>query len=444
MMEYPHGNPPIIEFTKKGMLERAMTRQRECASGMFRFFFIDTSLLAANRLTQEKWPQTKFELMLANMQLSKFIGGVDDIIVMDTDLQQGPGSKVTFELDMPLSNAGGFDDSDIEGNEEAMSFFNFPVEVHERSNGVRSAGIMSEKHTAIKIRTKAIFALARWSAEQIDNDLLWSLSSLGNQNTYVGEGTSPILTINELDVSANRVFYGGQTVAGVITEETSDSLIADGGTTDYNNYLFGTKIIDIIKDRAVLTFPKLRPIFVGGKFYYVMFLHPWQIKALKAETGAAGWASIQKDANVRGINNPLFTKDGTGRDRIFDGAVGVWNDVILFSYERIETRVGGESFGDPNTATNIIDDTGGSGLVTGAAVIARALFCGAQAGTLAWGKPWRRLERGFDYKRKPGTATDAIYGVSKVRFNDPGANQNTNTAQEDFGVWAVDTAAVVS
>lgn len=402
--------------------------------------FINTQILAANRLTQQMWPQTKFEIMLANMQLSKFIGGVDDIIVQDTNLKKGPGDKVTFELDMPLSDAGGSDDSDIEGNEESMAFFNFPVSVHERNHGVRSAGIMTDKRSAVVIRSKAIFALGRWSAEQVDNDLLWSLSGLGNQNTYPGEGTSPIQTVNELAPSANRVFYGGQTVAGVVTEETSDSLIADAGGSDYLNYLFGTKVIDKVKSRAVLASPKLRPVEVGGKWYYVMFLHPWQIDALKAETGAAGWASIQKDANVRGINNPLFTKDGTGRERVFDGAVGVWNDVILFSYERIETRVAGESFGDPNTATNIID----AGIVSGTSVVARALFCGAQAGTLAWGKMWRRLERGFDYKRKPGTATDAIYGTSKVRFNDPGANQSANDAQEDFGVWAVDTAATVA
>ncbi len=433
----------IMDFTRTGVIERAMCRQAEArALGIpgISLRFVDTSILSANRLTQEMWPQTKFEIMLANMQLSKFIGGTEDIITMDTNLKKGHGDKVTMELDMPLSDAGGFDDSTIEDNEEAMSFFNFPVEVHERSHGVRSAGIMSEKRSAVKIRTKAIFALARWSAEQVDNDALWGLSGLGNQNTFVGEGTSPIQTVNEKAPSSGRIFFGGQTVAGVVTEETSDSLIADGGGTDYNNYLFGTKVIDIIKDRAVLAFPKIKPVFVGGKWYYVMFLHPFQVKSLKAETGAAGWAAIQKDANVRGINNPLFTKDGTGRERMFDGAVGVWNDVILFAYERIETRVAGESFGDPNVGTNVIDAT----LVDGTAAIARALFCGAQAGALAWAKTWRRLERGFDYKRKPGTATDAIYGFSKVRFNDPGANQSTNTAQEDFGIFVVDTAVVNS
>ncbi len=72
--------------------------------------------------------------------------------------------------------------------------------------------------------------------------------------------------------------------------------------------------------------------------------------------------------------------------------------------------------------------------------IARALLMGAQAGVIGWGQPWKRLERNFDYLRKPGTATDGIYATSKVRFRDPGAGQNVNTAQEDFAVWAVDTA----
>lgn len=403
----------------------------------------DTSILHANALTQQKWSDTHFEIMLENMQFSKQIGtDTDSMIIMDKDLTKGPGDKVTMELDMPLSNAGGTDDSDLEGNEEAMVFMNYPVEIHERSNAVKSAGKMSEKRSAVKILSKATFALGRWSAEAVDNDLLWGLSGLGNQNTYAGEGTSSILTINEKAPSSSRIYFGGATVAGVVTSETSDSLIGDADGTDYLNYLMNTKIIDKIKTRAMLAFPKFRPtVSMNGRFYYAMYLHPWQVDALRAETGASGWAQIEANANKRGVEaNRLFGKDGTGRDRIFDGAVGIWNDVILYSYERIETRTGGESFDDPNTATNIIDDN----IVAGTSAVARALFCGAQAGTLAWGQMWKRYVKNFDYNRKPGTATDGIYGVSKVRFNDPGAGQAANNAQEDFGVWAVDTAVAVA
>ncbi len=385
-----------------------------------------TSILNANELTQKAWPQTVFRIMLENMQLSGLMSDGNDMpIVIDRTLQGRPGDQVIFELDMPLSSAGGTDDSDIEGNEEAMSFFNFPVTIHERNHGVRSA---------VKIRSKAAFAIGRWSAEQVENDLIWGLSGLGNQNTFAGEGISAILSVNEKAPSSNRIFYGGQTVAGVVSEVGTDALI----TTTVTNYLFGTKVIDLVKIRAQLAFPKFKPISIGGKWYYIMLMHPLQTKSLREETGAAGWTQIQANANIRGLANPLFTRDGTGRERMFDGIVGIWNDVILLESERLETRVAGEVF----------DNTGGGGsgytidaaITDGTYRVARGLLLGAQAGVLGWGQPWKRLERNFDYFRKPGTATDGIYAVSKVRFNDPGAGQSTNTAQQDFAVWVVDTA----
>ena len=397
--------------------------------------FIDTQLLSANNLTQEKWPQTQFTYMLENMQLSKHMGeGSENIIQIDKNLAKGPGDKVTFQLDIPLSNAGGYDDSDLEGNEESMSFFNFPVTIHERGNSVKSSGKMTDKRTAINIRRKATVGLGRWAAEQAENDLIYGLSGLGNMNTYVGEGTSSIETVNEKAPSSNRIIYGGQTAAGVVTIETSDALIGDADATDYLDYLFGTKMISIAKRKAQLAAPKFAPINIGGKWYYVMFIHPFQTKALIAETGAAGWAQIQQNANVRGINNPLFGKAGAGKERMFDGAVGVWDDVILYESERIQSRVADEVF---HSSTDTVD----TNIVAGTARICRALLCGAQAAVWGWGQMWKRYEKDFDYNRKPGTAMDGIYAVSKTRFQDPGANQNTNTAQEDFAVIAVDTAA---
>jgi hypothetical protein len=93
--------------------------------------YADTQFLSANRLTEEKWPTTFFEYMLENMQLSKFIGeSANSVIQTNSDLSKEAGDKVTFRLRMPLSNAGGYDDSDLEENEEALNFYNFPVEIH--------------------------------------------------------------------------------------------------------------------------------------------------------------------------------------------------------------------------------------------------------------------------------------------------------------------------
>ncbi len=188
--------------------------------------------------------------------------------------------------------------------------------------------------------------------------------------------------------------------------------------------------------------PRIRPASLKNGFeLYIAVLDTYAVRDLKEDTGTNGWAQIEAAANKRGVEaNRLFGKDGTGRDRIFDGAVGIWNDVVLWSYERIEIRTGGQSFDDPNTATNIID----SNIVDGTSAVVRSLFCGAQAAVLGFGQMWKRYQKNFDYHRKPGTATDALYGVSKVRFNDPGAAQSANNAQEDLGVWVIDTAAQVA
>ena len=152
-------------------------------------------------------------------------------------------------------------------------------------------------------------------------------------------------------------------------------------------------------------------------------------------------AAIQQNANVRGLMNPIFGKSGKGMtdqmERMFSGIKGIWNDVIVYELERLPTRISGESFEDPNTATNIVD----TNIASGTARICRAVMCGAQAGCIAWAQPWRKHQKDFDYGRKPGVGVDSIYGVSKTVWNDPGANQDTNTVQQDFAAIVADTAA---
>lgn len=393
-----------------------------------------TEFLAANRLTKEKWSNTFFQWMLQNSMLSKFMGkGPDNIIRIDTDLTVGAGNKVTFKITPPLEEAGGYDNSDIEGNEEAMIAYNFPVEIHERNHGVRASGKMSEKFTEFDVIKEATYGLGRWAANNcIDQDLLWAMCGLGNQNTYAGEGTSSIQTVNEKAPSSDRIVYGGQTVAGVVTIEASDSALGDADSSDYANFLFGTQMISLLKRKAVKASPKISPIPIGGKWYWVMFVDPLCTKALRAETGAAGYAQLQANANVRGINNPLFTKSGGGgRERVYDGAVCVIDDVIIYEYEKIPSRVGGEVFDNGDTINANISVANGSAVV-------RNLFLGASAGCLAWGQMWKKYHKNFDYYRKPGTATDALYGASKTRFFDPGSNQSANNAQQDHAVIVFD------
>jgi len=377
-----------------------------------------TQILSANALTEKHWPQTFFRYTLQQMRLGALMGtGSDSVIQIGKDLTKKKGDSVTMKMRAPLTGAGGYDDSDIEGNEEEMNFFNFPVTVHERNHGVRSSGIMTDQRSKVNIRREATMALADWKSEQLENDLYGALAGLGNQNTYAGEGTADQATINEHAPSANRIFYGGQNAAGTLESVANDAAI---DSTTLN--LFGTKVIDHLVLMATLAAPKIRPIIVPGagrKRWYVMLVHPFCIASMRAETGEQGWSRLVAQCEKRGKDHPIFT-----------GADVVWNGVAIWSYERVQLRVAGEVFDDGDA----ID----AAAVDGSWAVARNLLLGAQAGALAYARMPRRLEKHFDYGRKPGTATDMIYGVSKTVFRDPGANQNTNTEQDDFAVIACD------
>lgn len=392
-----------------------------------------TSILHANALTQQAWPKTFFEYMLQNMIFSDLMGapGSGMPIIIDRTLVGRAGDQIIFELDQPLTGAGQGNDGTLEGNEEAMSFWNMPMVLAERGHAVVENGLMTNKRAAINIVTKGFYALNRWAAEQFENDLIYAMCGIGNQGTYAGEGGTGIETVNEVAPSANRIIRGGQTLAGVYTEVEEDSELGDGGATDYKNYLFGTRVIEAMRVKAQLASPKIQPVLVNGRYYYVCVYHPLQRRALRAETGETGWQRIVADAYNRGMGNWLFGKQGSGKDRMFNGIDGVYDDVILYCSERMPTRIAGE----------VLDagDTIDSNIASGTARVARAVLLGAGGVAVAWGKDWSRRTKKFDYDRKTGVGTDAIYAVKKTQFRDPGSGQSTNTPGEDYGVIVADT-----
>jgi len=374
-----------------------------------------------------------FKYMLQNMIFSEFMGapGSGMPIIIDKTLIGRPGNQVMFKLRIPWSGVGQGDDGTLEGNEVVMAWHNMPMYLHERANAAVSAGIMTDKMAAISILSDGIVAGSEWAADQFENDLIYAICGIGNESTYAGEGSTTIETVNESAPSANRIIRGGQTVAGVFSSVDADSELGDGGATDYKNYLFGTRVIEYLRMAAQLATPKIHPIKVKGKSYYLLVCHPLQLSALRAETGETGWQRIQAQAGLRGGENFLFGKQGSGPDRMFNGLAGVYDDVILYASERMPTRVATEVLDDGDVIdTNIVDGT---------ARVGRCVLMGAQGCAVAWGQDWRRLTKNFDYDRKAGVGTDAIYGVKKTVFRDPAGSQSTNTPGDDFGVYVADT-----
>jgi len=113
----------------------------------------------------------------------------------------------------------------------------------------------------------------------------------------------------------------------------------------------------------------------------VAIVHPYDATNLRQDPV---WSQAQRDANIRGESNPIFT-----------GALGVWNGIVVHEHEYVYRTNDG----------------------SGSAQVARNILCGQQAGVIAWGAPVQWVEKSFDYGNSWGISVGAIFGVIKPIFN---------------------------
>lgn len=333
---------------------------------------METAFATGDNLTKKLWSEKVIREAVKDIFFAKFMGRggylgqrqnnvVDPnaIILVKEELAKSQGDNITIPLRMRLTNdAIDTENAAIEGNEEEMVFYDFSVSINEKANAVKAKNKMAIKRPAFDLRVEFKDGLKDWLAEYIDIQTVIALS------------TSP---------TSNRVIYGG--------DATTDATIESADT-------FATTVLSKAKRKARLATPKVPAVNVKGKPTYVALIHDYQAKALKAEST---WTQAQREANVRGDDNPLFS-----------GMLGQWDGVVVHEYERIRQY-----------------NTWGSGSNLNGA---RGLLLGAQAVVHAWGQRPAWYEKLFDYNRIPGVATDLIWGCTKTAFN-----------SEDFGVIAMDT-----
>lgn len=100
--------------------------------------------------------------------------------------------------------------------------------------------------------------------------------------------------------------------------------------------------------------------------------------------------------------------------------LGMYNRTIILEDSRIPQGV--------NSSTGVADTT-----------VRRAVFCGAQAGVMAFGRDYgspdkfKWTEQLFDYDNQLGVAAGLVAGMKKTRFN-----------SADFGSVVVSTYAVAA
>jgi len=343
-------------------------------------------------LAVQRW-SLSLAIEAAKMQyFSKFIGkGPDALIMQLDDLNKGAGEKITFGLRMKLAEAGIEGDNTIEGHatgEEALTFYNDSVFIDQLRKSTKSKGKMTEQRVPYDIRAQGRDALAVWWAEEMDEEIMCYLAGARGVNADFHQGTSWTGRANNTITAPNsaNLIYGGNA--------TGKADIDSGDTMTLG-------LVEKLVARAETVDPMIQPFRVNGEKKFVLIMHTFQAYDMRTSTTENDWMDIHK-ATDRG-----------DMAKMYQNSLGEYADVILHKHRNVIR------FDDYGATTNL--------------AAARALFLGAQAGVIAFGRnntegrySWN--EELDDRGNALAITAGSIFGVDKCRFN-----------SKDFGVVAVDT-----
>jgi N4-gp56 family major capsid protein len=323
--------------------------------------------------TVKIWSSLTLREALKATMFNKIMGTSKTSIIQKlTELEKGAGDQIKYDLLMQMTGAGVTGDNRMRDNEEALVYYQETVEIDQLRNA-HAFRRMSQQRTLHDMRSDAKANLADWFAGKFDDYMF---------RTLCGDTTLAHPTACTAPTS-NHIIYSGDA-----TTETTASI----GSNDQ----FSLADIDYAKEKAKTLTPPIRPTSVDGKEMYVVILHPYSVTDLRldvANSAYVDWPTIQMMAASRGSSNAIFT-----------GALGVYNNCILFESTRIHTAV---------------------------ANVRRNLFLGAQAGVFAMGGAYDSIEKNRvgkdnmmswyeeadDYGNEKGISVGSIFGMNKSVFN---------------------------
>lgn len=282
-----------------------------------------------------------------------------NVVHKNKDLTNVKGDSVVFGLMMNLTGSGVEGNQKLSGAEDTLNIYDFTVQTKLIRNAVSRFEADDQKSQYDMLKEIKV-VLKQWLSDWLDDKLISKLS------------------YNPL--STETVFAGAV--------GTQSSITANDKLT--------TTVISRAKRKAMMHAPKVQPIKVDGMDKYIMLVSPWAARDLKDDPK---WLAAQQNANVRGSKNPIFT-----------GALGEYDGVILYEYERV-----------------LCDNTGAS-----SANVCHNLLLGKQAACFAVARPAKHIEQTDDYGNIAGNGI-AFYGaVEKTKFN-----------SKDYGSIQVLTGGVV-
>jgi N4-gp56 family major capsid protein len=349
---------------------------------------------ARTGLTPQQWDDQFFMEYVRDNRFKRYMGTDENSIIhLKEDLTKKKGDRVTFAAVNKLTGDGVTGNTTLEGNEEELDSRSMAVTVAPLRHAVALTEWDDQK-SAIDLRNASKTALKLWAMEKMKTGIITALGSInGIAYASASEAQKDAWLVDNSD----RVLFGAAK-SNASSNDHSTSLANIDNTSDK----LSPAIISLAKRIAQSASPAIKPIRLNeDEEWFVMFAGPQAFRDLSNDTTMT---QANRDARVRGMDNPLFT-----------GGSLIWDGVIIREIPEIAAVSNGTIDCNPN------------------------YLVGAQALGIAWAQRTKTTTQVNDYGFRNGVGIQEMRGIEKLLFGS-GAGDTDDLKQH--GVVTVWTAGV--
>jgi N4-gp56 family major capsid protein len=352
-------------------------------------------------LTPQIWDDEFFRDYVRMSRFKRYMGTNEAAIIqLKEDLTKKKGDTVTFALVNELTGNGVTGNATLKGNEERLNSRSHAVAVDVLRHAV-AVDDWDVQKSVIDLRNAAKVQLREWAQKKLRDGIRNALGQIDGVNF-----TSSTVAQRDTWVTNNsdRVLFGDNTGNYNATFATATFAVSAAETLTPN-------ILSLMKRMGQAASPKVKPVYVKemDQEWYVCFIGPRAWRDLTEDNPTTNVLTLaNRDARVRGVDNPLFTGDSL-----------VWDGMILREIPEIETLE--------------------TSLSSSGVVLEPVYLCGAQAIGLAWAQRTKTTTDVDDFEFLHGVGVQEIRGIEKLRFGTV-AGADTTTPK-DHGIVTAFVAA---
>ena len=351
-------------------------------------------------LTPQQWDSDFFRDYVRMSRYKRYFGTDEAAMFqINEQLTSKKGDRVTFALVNELVGNGVTGNNTLKGNEERLNSRSHALTVDVLRHAV-AVDDWDVQKSVIDLRNACRVQLREWAQKKLRDDCTNALGQIDGINFSTATNANrDTWQLNNRD----RLVFG----TGTATQTTFASAISAISTT----HQLTPNLLSLLKRLAQASAPKIKPLYVKemDQEWYVAFIGPRAWRDLTEDNPTTNVLTLaNRDARVRGVDNPLFTGDSL-----------VWDGMILREIPEIAAL--------PAAVASL------------GTAIEPVYLCGAQAVGMAWAQRTKSTTDVDDYEFLHGVGVQEIRRIEKLRFGT--ADGADTTTPKDHGIATAFVAA---